>query len=254
MPALNEIQNQINAYKDRYIFWTKKEIRALPEILDDDERIHAVTSGMRDGTTWLLVCTQRRLIFLHRGMFFGLRQIQMPLDRIQSIDHTSTLGIGAISVWDGASSVGINLVWGPSILPFVRTTEEAMYALRKAQSKPAAASTDIASQIAKLAELKEKGHLTKEEFEAQKKKLFPDSKEMPKNFFKAFQSLLSKEDFKIMDDTYQRACSIVHKSKSRDKNAIQEVIRHIRYCIHEIERLNLSDEQRKEAIERLKNS
>ncbi len=173
MPTLKEIEHQINAYKDRYIFWTKKEIRALPEILDDDERILAITSGMRDSTTWLLVCTQRRLIFLNRGMFFGLRQIQMPLDRVQSIDHTSTLGIGTISVWDGASSVGIKLVWGPSILPFVRTTEEAMYTLRKAQSRPAAAAQplDVASQIAKLAELKEKGHLTDAEFQAQKKKL-----------------------------------------------------------------------------------
>jgi hypothetical protein len=174
MPTLKEIEHQINAYKDRYIFWTKKEIRALPEILDDDERVIAITSGMRDSTTWLLVCTQRRLIFLNRGMFFGLRQIQMPLDRIQSIDHSSVIALGSISVWDGASSVSIGMVWKPSILPFVRVTEEAMFELRKAQSRPAASTTqplDVASQLAKLAELKEKGHLTQAEFDAQKKKL-----------------------------------------------------------------------------------
>jgi hypothetical protein len=173
MPSLEEIREQINAYPHRYIFWTKKEIRALPEILDDDERILAITSGMRDGATWLLVCTNRRLIFLNRGMFFGLRQIQLPLDRIQSIDHSAVILFGNISVWDGASSISIRMVLESSILPFVRITEEAMYALRKGQSKPAAAAQplDVASQLAKLAELKEKGHLTDAEFQAQKKKL-----------------------------------------------------------------------------------
>jgi hypothetical protein len=174
MPSIDEIHDQIDAYPHRYIFWTKKEIRALPEILDDDEHILALTSGMRDSSTWLIVCTNRRLIFLNRGMFFGLRQIQLPLDRIQSIDHSSVIAFGSISVWDGASSISIGMVWAPSIVPFVRATEEAMYALRKGTTKPAAtasASIDVASQLAKLAELKEKGHLTQAEFETQKKKL-----------------------------------------------------------------------------------
>lgn len=172
MPTLAEVKQQIAAYPHRYIFWTKKEIRALPEVLDKDERILAVTSGIMNGVTWLLTCTNRRLIFLHCGMIFGMRQVQMPLDRIQSIDHSSVIAIGSISVWDGASSFTIGMIFKPSILPFVRVTEEAMYALRKAQSRPAAsAPTDVAGQIAKLAELKEKGHLTDEEFQAQKKKL-----------------------------------------------------------------------------------
>lgn len=175
MPTLAEIKKQIDAYPHRYIFWTKKEIRALPDLLDKDEKIRAVTSGMMNGATWLVVCTQRRLMFLNRGMFFGLRQVQLPLDRIQSIDHSSTIAFGSISVWDGASSFTVSMVLKSSILPFVRVTEESMYALRKAQAKPAAAAVpqplDVASQIAKLAELKEKGHLTDAEFQAQKKKL-----------------------------------------------------------------------------------
>ena len=172
MPTLEEVKRQIDAYPHRYIFWTKKEIRALPEILKNDEKIRAVTSGMMDGTTWLTVCTNQRLIFLNRGMFYGLRQVQLPLDRIQSIDHSAGIGFGSISVWDGASSFSINMVLSSSITPFVRATEEAMYALRKGHIASATSpATDVASQIAKLAELKEKGHLTDAEFQAQKKKL-----------------------------------------------------------------------------------
>jgi len=173
MPTLAEVKKQIAAYPHRYIFWTKKEIRALPEVMDKDESIKAITSGMMNGASWLLVCTNRRLIFLNRGMFYGLRQVQLPLGRVQSIDHSFTIAFGSISVWDGASAFSINMVLKSSILPFVRATEEAIYALQKAATKPAAsaAPTDVASQLTKLVELKEKGYLTDDEFQAQKQKI-----------------------------------------------------------------------------------
>ncbi len=177
MPSLSEVKRQVEQYKHSYIFWTNKEIRTLPSILDEDEDIRAVTSGYMNSATWLAVCTTRRLIFLNCGMFFGMRQIQLPLDRIQSIDHAFTIAFGSISVWDGASSFTISMVMKSSIIPFVRATQEAMYAHRKNMAQinqPApttAAPLDVASQLAKLAELKERGHLTEEEFQTQKRRL-----------------------------------------------------------------------------------
>ena len=172
MPTIAEINRQIEAYGHSYIFWTKKEIRALPEILEHDESVKALTSGLMNNATWLAVCTDRRVIFINRGMFYGLRQIQVPLERIQAIDHEFTIVFGSITVWDGASAFNIGMVLKSSILPFVKTTQEQMQITRR-QSKPAAPTnaTDIASQLERLANLKEKGHLTEEEFQVQKKKL-----------------------------------------------------------------------------------
>lgn len=87
--------------------------------------------------------------------------------------------------------------------------------------------------------------------EAQKQTLFSGCKDIPKNCYKGFQTLLSKRDFKLMHDTYQRTCSIVHKSKTKDPTTVREIIRHIRYCIHEIERLDIDENQLKEIRERL---
>ena len=170
MPTLDEVKQQIAAYPHRYIFWTQKEIRALPEILDDDEPIKAVTSGYVKGCSWLAVCTDRRLIFINRGMFWGIEQVQMPLDRIQSIDHQFALFFGTINVFDGVNVFTLSMVKKDSILPFVRATEESMHALRR-PAPAAPQAVDIASQLVKLASLKEKGYLTEEEFQAQKKKL-----------------------------------------------------------------------------------
>lgn len=171
MPTLAEVKAQINAYKDRYIFWTHKEIRALPKILDASESIKAVTSGLVANSTWLAVCTERRLIFLNCNMFIGLQQVQMPLNRIQSIDHEYTLVIGSITVFDGINKFRLGLVLKESIMPFVKVTEEMMNRVRMQAVPSQSGIPDVASQLAKLAELKEKGHLTEEEFQQQKKKL-----------------------------------------------------------------------------------
>jgi len=176
MPTLDEINRQIEKCERPYIFWTQKEIRALPSIMDDGETIKALTSGMVDGETWLAVCTDRRMIFLNRGFFWGTEQVQMPLDRVQSIDHQFTIFFGSISVFDGVNVFRLNMVLKSSILPFVKATEEAMYTYRRGQTgggKPAPThdAADIATQLSKLAELKEKGYLTGQEFQEQKHKL-----------------------------------------------------------------------------------
>lgn len=171
MPTIAEINRQIEAYGHGYIFWTKKEIRALPEILEHNESVKALTSGLMNNSTWLAVCTEKRIIFINRGMFYGVRQIQIPLDRIQAIDHEATIFFGSITVWDGASAFNIGMVLKSSILPFVKVAQEQMQISRGQAKAAAQPATDIASQLERLATLKEKGHLTEEEFQTQKKKL-----------------------------------------------------------------------------------
>ncbi len=175
MPTRDEVNRQISHLRNPYIFWTRKEIKALPEILDEGEEIKALTSGMIDSSTWLIVCTDRRIIFLNCGMVLGVQQIQMPLDRVQSIDYQFMLFFGTIKVYDGVNVTSVGMILKPAILPFVKSTQEAMYAYRQnlVPHKPVAshAATDIASQLAKLAELKEKGYLSEEEFQTQKHKL-----------------------------------------------------------------------------------
>lgn len=179
MPTHMEIRDQIMDLPDRYVFWTRKEIRALPKILQDSERLLALTSGMNGHTTWLAVCTTQRLIFLDRGMLYGLRQVQFPLERIQSIDHEYALLFGYIRVWDGASDFVLRWVLRRSIAPFVKATQAAMNEVRTPRpaeniAAPSGAVADIAGQLEKLARLTEDGFLTPEEFELGKRKLLVD--------------------------------------------------------------------------------
>lgn len=196
MPTLAEVKAQIKALPHKYIFYTKKEIKYLPEILTDDEHILALTSGFHSNTTVLLVCTNRRLLFIDKGMFFGLKVKQLNLDRIQSIDSSYVILFGNIQVWDGAAAYKISMVLKESIDPFVKTVRDAMqqyrsisfrdatspqYAAPTPSTRPAAipqpAATassqqvDMLEQLERLAKLRDSGHLTEEEFQQQKTKL-----------------------------------------------------------------------------------
>lgn len=177
MPTLDQVKQQIKALPDTYIFYTKKEINYLPKIMVEGEEIRAITSGFVGNRTVLAVCTNRRILFLDKGMIMGLRQWQMALDRVQSIDGNYLIMFGNIRIWDGASAVDMGMVWAKSIDPFIKATRTAIDEFRKISFREvvgAGASTpavDVATQIGKLAQLKEQGHLTEEEFQAQKKKL-----------------------------------------------------------------------------------
>ena len=180
MPTLEEVKKQIQALPDKYVFYTKKEINYLPQIMIEGEEIRALTSGFLGNRTILAVCTNRRIIFLDKGMFFGLRQWQMALDRVQSIDGSYIILFGTIRIWDGAAAINMNLVLASTIDPFIKATRAAIDEFRKinfrevtgaAASAAAPAQQDVASQLERLAKLKEAGHLTEEEFQAQKAKI-----------------------------------------------------------------------------------
>ena len=181
MPTLQELRGQIDSLPHKYIFYTHKEIRYLPKILKDDERILALTSGFMEKHTWLCVCTNQRILLLDRGMFFGLRQIQMNLDRLQAIDSSFTIFFGRLRFWDGASSISIGMVLKSTIVPFVRTVQEAMDQYKRQRvheaigsvtgTPPAHNASPWLTELERLAAMKNSGQITDVEFAAAKAKL-----------------------------------------------------------------------------------
>lgn len=183
MPTIGEIWQQIHHLPHKYIFYTRKEIRYLPKILNANEAVLALTSGFMQNKTWLAVCTNQRVLFLNRGMFFGLRQVQMNLDRIQKIDSDFGLAFGSIRMWDGSSSMAISLVLRSSVAPFVRATQDAIDRYKRLMAHElaatiggthagqTAASSGFITELERLADLKTSGALSDAEYAAAKAKL-----------------------------------------------------------------------------------
>lgn len=155
-------------------FFTKKELNHLPEILMDGEQVLAFTSGLMDGNTWLITLTDKRIIFLDKGMVFGLKQTVIDLDKVNSVSGETGMFFGKISIQDGASNRTIENVWKKTVVKFTNKVRDAMEA-RKSSSRPQVIASptgdDIVSKLEKLAALLEKGILTQDEFIQQKSKL-----------------------------------------------------------------------------------
>ena len=171
MPTLKEIQEQLKALGTWNTFGTKKEIKSLPDVLSDNEQIKYLTSGWMDGNTWLITCTDKRVIFLDKGLVYGMKQVEIPLEKINSITQKTGLMFGEMHIWDGASKMQIRNVAKTTVKPFVDAVNQAIEDNKKQNAAPQQQSIDIAGQLEKLAGLKEKGILSEEEFQAQKQKL-----------------------------------------------------------------------------------
>jgi hypothetical protein len=137
-------------------------------VLTAGETICALTSGKYENQFWLVVLTDKRLLFLDKGVF-GLKQVELPLKQISAITHKTGVLFGELWVY---SSAGMNAVRN---IPKAQVPKIAMLIsnlVQQAEAPVAAApATDVASQLERLAALVEKGLLTREEFAAQKAKL-----------------------------------------------------------------------------------
>ena len=173
MPSLEEVKKMINDLGDDVdTFGTKKEINHLPEILANDEKILYLTSGLLNGNTWLITCTNKRVIFLDKGLLYGLKQIETPLEKINSIQQKTGIIFGEIAIWDGSGKMVISQVMKKTVKPFVESVNKAIDAMKKGNSTNSSSTAiDPATQIEKYADLKNKGIITEEEFQAKKKEL-----------------------------------------------------------------------------------
>ena len=65
----------------------QKELDHVPHILQDGEQVLAFATGLMNNDTWLITLTDRRIIFLDKGMVYGLRQA--VIDRTKSAPSPS---------------------------------------------------------------------------------------------------------------------------------------------------------------------
>lgn len=187
MPTTRKsIVKQMRALGIDSIFGAKREIKYLPEILSQDERIVSMVSGRMDRSIWLVVCTTKRVIFLDKGIFFGLKQSEIPLQKINSIEQSTGVMYGTITVWYGSSNLIMNYIKNDHIRHFVNCANKAIedseansLERSRAAATPAVPQNNseeqlqnaVSNELIKLAKLKEQGVLTEEEFNIQKAKL-----------------------------------------------------------------------------------
>ena len=66
------------------IYLKRKEIKELPKILSENEKLDNIIQGMYNGGIGILVSTNYRLIFIDKGLLYELKVEDFPLNKITS--------------------------------------------------------------------------------------------------------------------------------------------------------------------------
>jgi hypothetical protein len=163
-------------------FVGRREVKELPNILWDDEQVLDLVQGSYNNSTGILVATQKRLLFVDKGLLGGLKVEDFPLDKISSLQYSTGMLLGEITVFTSGNKAIIKNVDKGQTRTFaegVRARIESRSAAAKVPGPPpvstqAAASSNVSAltdELAKLGALKTQGLLSEEEFAAAKKKL-----------------------------------------------------------------------------------
>lgn len=173
MDTSDKVKQELIAAKVFDLTFVKKEIKALPEVLDDTETIKYACSGVLDGHTWLVVCTNKRVIFLNKNMVFGMDQKEIPLSVINAVSYSKQLVSGTVSITNGANVTGIEKINAIAAPIMAKTIREQMAAIKSpTQSQTVVQSTpDVPDEIRKYKQLLDDKIITQEEFDAKKKEL-----------------------------------------------------------------------------------
>lgn len=169
---LETIEKQFKDAGVSAILGTRKEVSALPDILGNDEVIKYATSGFVDGNTILMLCTTERVLFIDKGLVYGIKSTEIPLDMINSVNYEKGMLLGSISIVNGAKETKVKNVLKGTAPKMV----EVIKAERKAFMKPEPQTVvkeekSIADQLHELKTLVDEGILTQDEFDAKKKQL-----------------------------------------------------------------------------------
>lgn len=170
LPVSKEyVLDQIAKLGSVYTFGTKKEIRYLHEIMREGEQILFLTSGFYDGTTWLIVATDLRVIFLDKGLIFGLKQLEFAYEKISSIKQTNGLILAAVTMATSGGEAMIDNIPKGEARKMCEVVSERIS--RGSRAVPRSSNDDIIDKLKQLAELRDRGVLTEEEFLAQKARI-----------------------------------------------------------------------------------
>ena len=157
----------------------KGEIKELPNILWEDELPIAVITGFYHGGNGILVTTDRRLIFIDKGIV-GLTVEDIYFEDISSIESHQGLISGSLTIYARGNKETITYVEKESVRPFSDLLRNELAKSKQmkvdmgAQTQQAVstpARVDNIDALFKLAELHKMGVLTDEELAEQKAKL-----------------------------------------------------------------------------------
>ena len=171
--ALNSVLRKIDGV-DKWM--TRGEIKELPSILWENELPEKLITGRYNNGRGILVATNRRLIFIDKGML-SLKVEDFSYDKIASIESKTGMVFGSLTIYASGNKEKFEYA-DKGLLRGFADFLRVKISTQKSQSSPVSSPVEnpsstisVADELEKLAGLRDRGIITEEEFSAQKAKL-----------------------------------------------------------------------------------
>jgi hypothetical protein len=143
--------------------FVKKELRALADMLPDNEEPLAAVRGFAGGwNTVLIVLTPRRIIFMDAGVVYGLKISDIPLRAVNAISHSSGIWFCNLIVTNGADNTFVRNVFVKEAKQFSKDVDAAL--LQWSNGLNNASVVSDADEISKYKKLFDDGVITEAQF------------------------------------------------------------------------------------------
>ena len=168
--AINAALRRISGFER---FLSRGEIKELPSILWEDELPVMLAEGIYNRGSGLLVATDRRLIFIDKGLFGGLKVEDFGYDRITSIESKTGLMSGSIVIYASGNREQIDSVAKQDVNSLASYLRNRIHNPKSATAPPAppAGTVSAAEELARYSVLLKSGVITQEEFDSIKTRL-----------------------------------------------------------------------------------
>ncbi|HYG59125.1 MAG TPA: PH domain-containing protein [Symbiobacteriaceae bacterium] len=179
-PKEQAIQASLKQLPGANIWFSKAEIKELPNILWEDELPERIIAGYYAKGNGILVATNKRLVFIDKGLMWGLRVEDFPYDKISTIEYNTGMLLGDLTIYTSGNRAKIEHVDKTQVREFgeyVRARITSAMAHKSAAAAPAAsppappAGGDVMAQLERLAQLRTQGLIDETEFKAAKARL-----------------------------------------------------------------------------------
>lgn len=151
-------------------------IECTPNMLSESEHVLDIIQGEFNFVSGVILSTDRRLVFLAEGRVIGDWLEDVPNHEISSVEYGTSLSSGGIIIDTSDSSVIIDGVSKQRLRQFAeglqaRIPTPNMQDSTEQQSVSVHTEEDFDIELRKLAQLKNEGILTEEEFAAKKRQI-----------------------------------------------------------------------------------
>jgi len=97
------VEEQLAKLNSKKRLGVGKELKHLHEVINKGENILGHTRGFYNGNTWLICITDRRIIFLDKGMIYGMKQAEIPLKNVSTVVYETGMLGGNLTITAGGS-------------------------------------------------------------------------------------------------------------------------------------------------------